>query len=63
MQGVQPGIDRAAAAIGNAFARCSVGLALAVAYGALACDRFRTPTTWGSDAASILYGAPRPAWI
>ncbi|MCC7284309.1 MAG: TRAP transporter small permease subunit [Acetobacteraceae bacterium] len=56
MQAVLLGIDRLSSAIGKLFAWCVVLLTLVVAYEVLARKLFRAPTTWGYDAAYMLYG-------
>jgi TRAP-type mannitol/chloroaromatic compound transport system permease small subunit len=56
MQAVLLRIDKLSAAVGKLFAWCIVLLTLAVAYEVMARKLFRAPTTWGYDAAYILYG-------
>jgi len=56
MQTVLLGIDKFSAAVGKLFAWCIVLLTLAVAYEVVARKLFRAPTTWGYDAAYMLYG-------
>jgi TRAP-type mannitol/chloroaromatic compound transport system permease small subunit len=56
MQGVLLAIDRLSAFVGKLFAWSVVLLTLVVSYEVFSRYLFRAPTTWGYDAAYMLYG-------